>query len=86
MEVGKRERTIKGEQGRLVGERGERSKAGAASREKERQDQTCEVDSNFRRKRDYARLSGATTTEIREVNSDDIGHDYDYTLGIPLAN
>lgn len=83
MEVGKRERTIKGEQGRLVGERGERSKAGTASGEKERQDQTCEVDSNFRRKRDYACLSGATTTEIREVNSDDVKHDYDYTL--PLA-
>ncbi|KYN00419.1 hypothetical protein ALC62_08723 [Cyphomyrmex costatus] len=50
MEVRKRERTIKEEQGRLVGEHGERSKAGATSEEKEEQDQTCEVDSNFRRK------------------------------------
>lgn len=74
MEVRKRERTIKEERGRLVGERGERSKAGAMAGEKEGQDQTCEVDSNFRGKRDYACFSGATMTEIRvvEVNELDV--------------
>lgn len=71
MEVRKRERTIKGEQGRLVGERGERSKADVASGEKEGQDQTCEVDSNFRRKpRFYACLSGATMTETPRSRSE----------------
>lgn len=60
MEVRGRERTIKGEQGRLVRER---SKANAASGEKEGQDQTYEVDSNFRRKQDYACLSRTRMTE-----------------------
>lgn len=73
MEVGKRERTIKEEQGRLVGERGERSKVDAMSGEKEGQDQTCEVDSNFRRKRDYACLwrDDDRGPRIAEVNQDE---------------
>lgn len=70
MEVRRRERTIKGEQGRLVRER---SKANAASGEKEGQDQTHEVDSNFRKKQDYAlSLSCKNDRASIEMNQDEL--------------
>lgn len=49
-------RRSKGNKVDWLGNVGSDSKADTASEEKEGQDQTCEVDSNFRRKRDYACL------------------------------
>lgn len=69
MEVRRRERTIKGEQGRLVREW---SKANAASREKEGQDQTHEVDSNFRSKIMLVSLSLVQEWQSIEVNQDEL--------------